>query len=143
MALMQIDHGTKEYRQMLDLRYEVLRKPLGLNFADHELEKEKNDLLIVAIDSGTMLGCCILTIIDKERIRLRQMAVNSKFQRKGIGDALMHFAENLARDQGFTRLVMHARKTAVGFYEQSGYKINGNEFVEITLPHYLMEKKLL
>ncbi len=39
-------------------------------------------------------------------------------------------------------MIMHARKTAVGFYEKLGYKVTGKEFVEITIPHVVMEKKL-
>jgi predicted GNAT family N-acyltransferase len=37
---------------------------------------------------------------------------------------------------------MHARKIATGFYEKMGYVKVGHEFQEITIPHYLMEKKL-
>jgi len=75
-------------------------------------------------------------------VRLRQMAVLNDLQGKGIGRALMNFAENLARDSGYKILSMHARKNSIGFYEKMGYNIKGDEFVEITIPHYLMEKKL-
>jgi predicted GNAT family N-acyltransferase len=54
----------------------------------------------------------------------------------------MLFAENLARDRGYKKITMHARKNAIGFYEKMGYVRIGNEFEEITIPHYLMEKKL-
>jgi predicted GNAT family N-acyltransferase len=37
---------------------------------------------------------------------------------------------------------MHARKNAIGFYEKMGYKVKGEEFEEITIPHYVMEKQL-
>jgi predicted GNAT family N-acyltransferase len=37
---------------------------------------------------------------------------------------------------------MHARKSAVGFYEKNGYKICSGEFEEVTIPHYVMEKEL-
>ncbi len=37
---------------------------------------------------------------------------------------------------------MHARKTAVGFYEKLGYFSTGGEFEEVTIPHNIMEKKL-
>ena len=40
MALKQIDHGTKEYQQMVKLRNEILRKPLGLSFTPEELTSE-------------------------------------------------------------------------------------------------------
>jgi GNAT superfamily N-acetyltransferase len=75
-------------------------------------------------------------------VRLRQMAVLNDLQGKGIGRALMSFAENLARDRGYKRLTMHARKNALGFYEKMGYRVAGSEFTEVTIPHYVMEKDL-
>ena len=75
-------------------------------------------------------------------VRLRQMAVLNDLQGKGIGRALMNFAENIARDRGYKIIRMHARNNAVGFYEKVGYKIKGDEFIEITIPHYVMEKEL-
>jgi N-acetylglutamate synthase-like GNAT family acetyltransferase len=142
MPIKQIDHGTREYKQMVHLRNEVLRKPLHLTFEAGELDMEKNDVLIGAFDEDKILGCCLLTRVDKDCVRLRQMAVQNNLQGKGIGAAMMNFAENVARDKGYSRLIMHARKTATGFYEKLGYKITGEEFLEISLPHYVMEKKL-
>jgi N-acetylglutamate synthase-like GNAT family acetyltransferase len=142
MPIKQIDHGSKEYKQMVDMRYEILRKPLHLSFDNDELEKEKDDILIGAFEEEKMLGCCLLTRQDKDCVRLRQMAVENNLQGKGIGASMMHFAENVARDAGYKKLIMHARKTAIGFYEKLGYKVAGNEFMEISIPHYIMEKRL-
>ena len=142
MPIKQIDHNTKEYRQMVDLRNEILRKPLGLSFKKEELDKEKDDILIGAFEEDKMLGCCLLTRVDDNRVRLRQMAVQNNLQGKGIGASMLNFAENIARDAGYKNVVMHARKTALHFYEKLGYKITSDEFEEITIPHYLMEKKL-
>ncbi len=137
-----IDHGTKEYQQMVNLRNEILRKPLGLGFTADELEREKDDILMGAFEDDKLLGCCLLTRMDTRTIRLRQMAVPNNMQGKGIGRALMIFAENIARDLGYKKLCMHARTTAVGFYQKLGYGISGDEFVEVTIPHYIMEKAL-
>jgi predicted GNAT family N-acyltransferase len=142
MALRMIDHGTKEYQQMVNLRNEILRKPLGLSFTEEELEGEKDDILMGAFEDDRLLGCCVLTPMDAGSVRLRQMAVPKNMQGKGIGKALMIFAENIARDQGYKKLCMHARKTAIGFYEKLGYSINGDEFMEVTIPHFTMEKSL-
>jgi predicted GNAT family N-acyltransferase len=142
MALRMIDHGTKEYLQMVNLRNEILRKPLGLSFDKAELEKEKEDILMGAFEDDRLLGCCLLTRMDASTVRLRQMAVPNNMQGKGVGRALMVFAENIARDLGYKRLCMHARKTALGFYEKLGYSANGREFEEVTIPHYIMEKSL-
>jgi N-acetylglutamate synthase-like GNAT family acetyltransferase len=142
MPLKQIDHGTKEYEQMVKLRFEILRKPLHLDFTKEELEREKNDILIGAFEDDKMLGCCLLTKVDKHCVRLRQMAVQNNLQGKGIGASLMNFAENVARDAGYKKIIMHARKTAIGFYEKLGYTVTGKEFIEISIPHIVMEKKL-
>jgi predicted GNAT family N-acyltransferase len=137
-----IDHGTKEYLQMVNLRNEILRKPLGLGFDKNDLEQEKEDILMGAFEDERLLGCCLMTRMDATTIRLRQMAVPNNMQGKGIGRALMIFAENIARDLGYRKLCMHARTTAVGFYQKLGYSINGEEFMEVTIPHYVMEKSL-
>jgi N-acetylglutamate synthase-like GNAT family acetyltransferase len=137
-----IDHGTKEYLQMVHLRNEILRKPLGLSFDKEELEQEKVDILMGAFEDDRLLGCCLMSRMDAATIRLRQMAVPNNMQGKGIGRALMIFAENIARDLGYKKLCMHARTTAVGFYQKLGYTITGEEFTEVTIPHYVMEKSL-
>ncbi len=143
MGLKQIDHGSAEYRQMVQLRNLILRQPLGLSFTEEELEKEKNDILIAAFDDDEILGCCMLCPLDNNTLRLRQMAVRDNLQGKGVGASIMTFAENLARDKGYSSMIMHARDTAIGFYEKFGYKVKGNEFIEVNVPHHVMEKPLL
>src|SRR5436190_5955937 len=142
MALKIIDHGTKEYLQMVKLREDILRKPLGFTFTPDELEAEKDNMLIAAFEDDRILGCCMLVEERPAVIRLRQMAVLNDLQGKGVGRALMQFAENIARDHGYKIVRMHARAHAVGFYEKVGYKVKGDQFVEVTIPHYVMEKLL-
>jgi ribosomal protein S18 acetylase RimI-like enzyme len=143
MALKQIYHGSKEYDLMVQLRYEIMRKPLGLSFTEEELKSEKDDILIGSFEDDEILGCCLITKIDNQSARLRQMAVLKNRQGLGIGESMMQFAENIARDRGFRILTMHARETAIGFYERYGYKTCGDEFIEVNIPHRIMEKKLL
>ena len=70
------------------------------------------------------------------------MAVKNNLQGKGIGAAIILFGENLARDKGYKKITMHARNTAIGFYEKFGYKVTGEEFVEVKLLHHSMQKVL-
>lgn len=142
MPIKQIDYGTREYDQMVKLRYEILRKPLKLNFSEEQLQEEKNDILIGAFEEDKILGCCLLTKQDNNTVRLRQMAVANNLQGKGIGASMMNYAENIARDAGFKKIIMHARKTAIGFYEKLGYTVTGEEFTEVSIPHFVMEKRL-
>jgi len=142
MALKIIDYGTPEYRQMVKLRDDILRKPLGLSFTATELEEEKNNLLIGAFEDEQMLGCCMIVELKPKIAKLRQMAVLNNLQGKGIGRALIQFAENLARDHGYRIMTMNARKPTVPFFEKMGYRVCSDEFIHITIPHYVMEKEL-
>ncbi len=142
MALKIIEHGSSDYQKMINLRDLILRKPLGLGFSPAELEEEKENMMIGAFEDEDILGCCMLVEENSRTIRLRQMAVLNNLQGKGIGRAIMNFAENIARDRGYKVLSMHARKNAIGFYEKMGYKVVGEEFQEVTIPHVVMEKAL-
>ena len=138
-----IDHGSEDYKKMVDLGMDILRKPLGLNFSGEDLEKEKEDILIGAFEEDEIMACCILTKIADGTCKLRQMAVRPKLQGTGLGAAMMNYAEQLAKDAGYKKMVMNARKTAKGFYEKLGYEIEGDEFVEVTLPHFYMQKNII
>lgn len=143
MALRIIDHNSTDYNKMVELRREILRKPLGLDYAQEDLDREKDDILIGAFDEDRIVGCCILTKLSQDTCKLRQMAVHSKMQRNGLGAAMLQFAENVARDTGYRKMILNARKTAIGFYEKLGYQQEGNEFLEVSLPHFKMHKNII
>ena len=73
---------------------------------------------------------------------MKQVAVLPDLQGQGVGKALVQYSEALARRLGFTRMVLHARETAVPFYEKLGYSRFGERFQEVTIPHWAMDKGL-
>lgn len=137
-----IEYGSTAWHDMVSLRDIVLRKPLGLTYTEEYLQKEINDQLLGCYTDELLSGCCILTPFDDTTVQLRQMAVDNAFQGQGIGRQLILFAEQQARNNGFTHLMMHARKEAKGFYEKLGYSAKGAEFEEVGIPHYEMSKEL-
>ncbi len=142
MKIEIIQHGTPGYEQMVALRMEILRKPLGLQFTPEQLAEEATDFHVAAFENDKMLGCCVLTHVNAQTIQLRQMAVSNEQQGKGLGREIVAFAEQFSRQNGYTTLMMHARKTAIGFYKKAGYEVKGEEFIEVTIPHYEMIKTL-
>ncbi|GAB3426455.1 GNAT family N-acetyltransferase [Niabella aquatica] len=141
MALKIIDYGTKEYQQMVDLRNDILRKPLGMVLEAVDIEADEEHILIGAFEDEKMLGCCML-VRNEDNVLLRQMAVRNQLQGKGIGRALMEFAETIARDIGYKEIAMHARSSSAGFYERLGYAISGDEFEKLSIAHVLMKKRI-
>jgi predicted GNAT family N-acyltransferase len=143
MDIRLIDIDSNEYEAMKQLRLDVLLNPIGVPASYINPQKEKTDLLVGAYENEVLIGCCVLTPLDNELIQLRQMAVQPHLQGKGIGAAIVTFAEQIARGKGFTRLMMHARDVVIPFYEKSGYTIVGEQFTEVGIDHHRMEKRLV
>ena len=143
MQLRFLQTGTNEYEEMVALRMKVLLDPVGIPRSYINAEKEAADVLIGASENDRLIGCCILTEVDKDTVQLRQMAVDGTLQKKGVGAAIVAFAEDVAREKGYRVLMMHARDSVLDFYRKSGYSIAGEQFFEVGIGHHRMEKKLM
>jgi predicted GNAT family N-acyltransferase len=142
MTIKLIPYNSETYHSMVGLRYEILRKPLGLAFTEEELAKDEKDVLVGAFEGDKLIGCCILTHINPLFLKLRQMGIILSQHGKGVGRSILQFSEKFAIENGYSHLFMNARISAIGFYEKSGYRIVSDIFEEVGIPHYRMEKVL-
>lgn len=142
MQLREIRWGSREYVAEVDLRYRLLREPLGLWFSPKELEAEERERHFCAFEGRRLVACVVARPLRPGVVQLRQMAVEEDRRGRGVGRRLLDFAEAELADSGFTEAVLHARETAVGFYQKAGYAVEGDPFEEVTLPHRLMRKRL-
>ncbi len=134
---------SPRYHEMVALRTAILRAPLGLSFTQEQLDAEHDYTHLAALLDGRVVGTLLLAPPEPDYTKLRQMAVSSEMQGMGVGAELMRFAEALLGERGVVRIVLHARDTAVGFYEKLGYTVFGEPFMEMTIPHVKMEKRPL
>ena len=137
-----LNHGTKEYEDTLLLRYEVLRKPLGLSYDPRELAEEDDSFHIATRLEGKVVACLVLKPLAERCIKMRQLAVRESSQGKGFGRELVKYAHSFARERGYAEIVLHARETARGFYDKLGYEAERDSFLEVGLPHVFMRKRL-
>ena len=142
VQIKEFGFNSDEYRNELELRDKVLRKPLGMNLYDENLEADKNDVHIGAFINKRMVGVLILTGLNSNDIKMRQVAVDDVFRAMKIGTEMVRFAEEYSKKKGYSTMLLNARKTAVAFYEKLGYKKMSGEFLEINIPHYKMSKNL-
>jgi predicted GNAT family N-acyltransferase len=137
----EIVFGTDEYRREGQLREEVLRRPLGLSLSREDLAGEENQLHFGLVEPDSNLVACVIAApISGTTARVRQMAVAPAHQGKGLGQRIMQEMENSLRARGFKNLELDARAAAVGFYKKLGYTVVGDEFIEVSVPHFRMVK---
>lgn len=138
-----VPHGDILYEEALALRYLVMRQPLGLSFTPEEVHEDIRDTHIVGLDeNGKVLACAILTWLAPNVAKMRQVVIAPELQGKGYGTSLVKYFEELVKEEGAEKIVLHARETAVPFYLKLGYQVVGDPFVEVTIPHFRMEKTI-
>ena len=142
LVIEMVEYNSEKYRQMVQLRFDVLRAPLGLDFTDEFLAKDADNILIGAFVNDEIIGCCQLQELVDGVYQLRQMAVSNNLQSGGIGTKIVQFAEALVIEKGGRKITLHGREVAVGFYRKLGYTTVGKMFMEVGIPHWEMEKEL-
>lgn len=142
--MIDIDFGSSRYEQLVELRYKILLEPLGLKFLDSHRQQEANYLHIGCIENldDRLIGGLILAPVDNDTIRLMQVAVDSKYQREGVGRDLIQYAQERAKEAGYNRIIMHAMLSVVHFYEKNGFHQEGDIFEERGITFAKMVKDL-
>ena len=131
----------KEWEAYYDLRYEVLRKPLGKPIGSERNEGDALGIHFALFDNDAIRAIARLDSIDKNTCQVRFVAVSSEMQGKGYGKLIMLRVEAEGRKEGYSKLILHARDYAVEFYKKLDYKLIGESYKLFDiLQHYLMEK---
>ncbi|NBD10385.1 MULTISPECIES: GNAT family N-acetyltransferase [Corallococcus] len=142
LALDFIHTAHPLYAGELDLRFRVLREPLGHARGDVKFPFEEESLHLVAHEGGAVLGCVLFHPEDAHGGRLFQMAVSPALQGKGVGARLVRALEEELRRRGFRHVHLHARTPVVPFYERLGYALYGEPYEEVGIPHRNMQRDL-
>lgn len=139
-TILCVEHNSAEYQDTIKLRDRVLRKPLLLAFTEEELASESSSFHLACYLDGQIVACLVLRPVDEHILQMRQVAVADEAQGKGIGKALVLYAEEFAKQHGYEQMILHARANAIPFYLKLDYQTTGEVFEEVTLPHMTMTK---
>ena len=142
LEIREIEFGSADHALAIALRKSILRDPLGLAFAKEDLAREAADVHLGAFAGRELVGCLVLTSLPDRTIKMRQVAVASSAQGRGVGAKLVRASEEVARRLGCAEIALSARAAAIPFYERLGYEAHGETFIEVTLPHRAMRKNL-
>ncbi len=142
MLFKEIVYGSDPYRRACALREAVLRAPLGLALTSEDLRGEADQLQFGLFDDAELVACVLAIPLSADHAKIRQTVVVPAFQRQGLGRRLITELEAALAARRFVSLSLHARSSAVGFYEKLGYTVVGDEFIEVTITHRKMVKQI-
>jgi predicted GNAT family N-acyltransferase len=131
-----------EVRAARDLRVEVFCDEQGV---PRELELDGRDdeaTQIVAVDESGVISTCRLRYPAPGECKLERMVVKRGARGLGVGAKLLAFAEEEARREGATTMVLNSQLRSQDFYATSGYTPEGETFMDAGIEHIRMTKAL-
>lgn len=107
-----------------------------------------NDIhdVLVAYENNIPIGCASFKKYDDKSAEVKRVFVKEEYRGKQIGRQLMESLEQLARDKGYSCLILESGEplvAAMRLYRSLGYKVipNYGQYVNMT-DSVCMEKKL-
>ena len=130
------------------LRHSELRKGQDFSTTSYLKDYEINTFHMAYISNEKIVTCATFypekstKIKTENAYRLRGMATDSRFKRKGYASNLMAGSFKELKKRDCDMVWCNARLVAVDFYKSVGFKITGDLFDIAGIgPHYYMDKK--
>jgi len=137
--------SLEEFKKYYNLRYEILRKPWGQPMGSERDDGEdmSSHRMIIDEKTGNALAVGRLQYNSEDEAQIRYMAVADEFQGQGLGSQIISVLEDVAKEKDIKRVILQARKNALQFYENNGYKIvKKTHLLFSEIQHWLMIKEL-
>lgn len=140
IRLALINTGEPRYQQERELRNRILLRPVGIPDYGWEMNDAKA-WHFIAMENHQIAGCVLLVPLnyEKTKAQLMQMAVDTQFQRKGIGRLLVKELLKFSKQNNIEEVTCHARNNVLNFYEKLGFEIYDEPFIEVGIPHRHMK----
>lgn len=133
-----------EWQSYYDLRWQVLRKPWNQP-PGGDANEAAEDVLHVMIpdDAGRAIAVGRIIFKPDGEAQVRSMATAEGMRSRGLGQRVMEYLEQAARQRGVKTIVLNARNQAVPFYAKFGYEAIGEGHLLFgVIPHTVMRKTL-
>ena len=138
-----------EAKKVRPLRHSELRKGQDFSTTSYIEDYEAGTFHMACIVDEKIVTCASyypeksIKIKSNRAYRLRGMATDSNFQRKGHASDLMEESFKELKKRDCDMVWCNARLGAVDFYKSVGFKIIGELFdIEAIGPHYYMYKEI-
>ncbi len=107
-----------------------------------DLEWDEEDARAVHAVAFNRLGMAVATgrllAPAPGQAKIGRMAVHAALRGAGLGEQIMEALLAVARDRGDTEVILHAQRSAEGFYRRLGFQPQGEPFEEAGIAHITM-----
>ena len=145
---LQVEINKVDAEKIRLLRHSELRKGQDFSTTSYLKDYEEDTFHMACIVDDKIVTCATfypeksIKIKSDNAYRLRGMATDSNFQRKGYARNLMNESFKELKKRDCDMVWCNARLVAVDFYKSVGFKITGDLFDIAGIgPHYYMDKK--
>ncbi|EFH12235.1 GNAT family N-acetyltransferase [Pseudoroseomonas cervicalis] len=105
-------------------------------------EFDATALHVLARQEGAPAGTARVVFKEGGRVaKIGRVAVRQALRGSGLGAAIMRAIEADPALDGAEELVLEAQSYAIPFYERLGYAAEGEEYLDVGIPHRLMRKR--
>ncbi len=135
---------AEDFEQYYRLRYEVLRQPWHQPRGSERVPDDDTATHAMLLnDEQEVVGVCRLHQVSATEAQIRFMAIRPDQQGQGLGNRLLDYFENIARQWGVTQITLQARENALNFYRRNGYVVvEKTNLLFGEIQHYKMVKTM-
>ncbi|MCW8956521.1 MAG: GNAT family N-acetyltransferase [Gammaproteobacteria bacterium] len=133
-----------EFKKYFEFRWLMLRAPWQQPRGSERDNLENESFHVMAVDENeTVIAAGRIHFISDSDAQIRYMAVSENKQKQGLGQQILHTLEQYALNKKIKYIHLHARESAIGFYQKQGYQIiEKSHLLFSTIQHYNMLKTL-
>lgn len=139
----KIVNNQKMLNQALKIREIVFinEQKVPLSEENDEYETKATHFLVYN-KKNRPIATCRTRVYSNNQIKIERVCVLKAYRGLQIGESLIKFAENEAKNHGFKQSILGAQTTVLDFYQKLGYQVCSEPFMEANIEHYLMAKTL-
>jgi predicted GNAT family N-acyltransferase len=123
------------------LRARVFCDEQGVSLEEERDGRDDEALHLLASAGGRVVGTLRL-LLDDEVAKIGRVAVERAWRRRGIASRMLALALEEAREKGVREARLAAQADAIALYEQVGFEVVSDEFLDAGIVHVWMSMAL-
>ena len=129
-----------ELTEYYDIRWKILREPLGLKKGTEKDDLEDQSIHRVAKIDNQIIAVGRLHFIENNAAQIRYMAVEHNFRGRGVGKLITNEFIEISKKKNISKVILYARESVLSFYKKLGFNIVERAHLLEGIQHFLMER---